>query len=65
MGIILVPLVLYQTEQVITANVLVEFMKKWVHAEDKLAMDEESGDREIVEDITRSSSGTGAIRLVD
>lgn len=65
LGIILVPLVLYQTEQVITANVLVEFMKKWVHAEDKLAMDEESGDREIVEDITRSSSGTGAIRLVD
>ncbi|RLV90339.1 putative membrane protein [Spathaspora sp. JA1] len=42
LGIILVPLVLYQAEQVMTANVLVNFMKKWIHAEDKKPEDEES-----------------------
>ena len=41
LGIILVPLVLYQAEQVITANVLVKFMKKWIHAEDNQKQDEE------------------------
>lgn len=34
LGVLLVPLVLYQAEQVITAQVLVKFMKKWIHAED-------------------------------
>lgn len=34
LGILLVPLVLYQAEQVFTAQILVKFMKKWVHAED-------------------------------
>lgn len=34
LGILLVPLVLYQAEQVFTAQILVRFMKKWIHAED-------------------------------
>ncbi|EGV64140.1 LRR receptor-like serine/threonine-protein kinase RGI2 [Yamadazyma tenuis] len=34
LGILLVPLVLYQAEQVFTAGILVNFMRKWVHAED-------------------------------
>lgn len=34
LGILLVPLVLYQAEQVFTAQILVNFMKKWVHADD-------------------------------
>lgn len=34
LGVLLVPLVLYQAEQVMTAQVLVKFMKKWIHAED-------------------------------
>lgn len=34
LGIILVPLVLYQAEQVFTAQILTRFMKKWIHAED-------------------------------
>lgn len=42
LGILLVPLVLYQAEQVFTAQVLVKFMKKWVHAEDAKPVDEES-----------------------
>ncbi|KAF3989082.1 hypothetical protein FT663_03753 [Candidozyma haemuli var. vulneris] len=42
LGVLLVPLVLYQAEQVLTAQVLVNFMKKWVHAEDKPAEDEEA-----------------------
>lgn len=42
LGIILVPLVLYQAEQVMTANVLVNFMRKWIHAEDKVPEDEET-----------------------
>lgn len=29
----LVPLVLYQAEQVFTAGMLVPYMKKWIHAE--------------------------------
>ncbi|ODV93676.1 hypothetical protein PACTADRAFT_45868 [Pachysolen tannophilus NRRL Y-2460] len=31
-GKLLVPLVLYQSEQVVCAGILTEFMKKWVHA---------------------------------
>ncbi|GEQ71311.1 hypothetical protein JCM33374_g4993 [Metschnikowia sp. JCM 33374] len=42
LGILLVPLVLYQAEQVFTAQILVKFMKKWVHAEDARPNDEES-----------------------
>ncbi|OBA22695.1 hypothetical protein METBIDRAFT_75899 [Metschnikowia bicuspidata var. bicuspidata NRRL YB-4993] len=42
LGILLVPLVLYQAEQVFTAQILVKFMKKWVHAEDAVSNDEES-----------------------
>ncbi|RCK56404.1 hypothetical protein Cantr_05511 [Candida viswanathii] len=65
LGILLVPLVLYQAEQVITANVLVNFMKKWVHAEDKKKEDEEnsvgSSDNEVIrvddENTLRSSDG--------
>lgn len=34
LGILLVPLVLYQAEQVFTAQILVKFMKKWVHADE-------------------------------
>lgn len=63
LGIILVPLVLYQTEQVITANFLVGIMKRWIHADSKIPVDEESIDDEIVQDLTRSSSVEGAIRL--
>lgn len=40
LGKLLVPLVLYQAEQVMTAQILVKFMKKWIHAEDKPAQDE-------------------------
>ena len=42
LGIILVPLVLYQAEQVMTAQILVNFMKKWIHLEDKKPDDEET-----------------------
>lgn len=35
LGTLLVPLVLYQSEQVITANFLVPFMKKWCSDEDE------------------------------
>lgn len=42
LGVLLVPLVLYQAEQVLTAQVLVKFMKKWIHAEDKKPEDEEA-----------------------
>ncbi|CAN3356908.1 solute carrier Rch1p [Diutina catenulata] len=34
LGIILVPLVLYQAEQVLTAQVLTKFMKKWIYADE-------------------------------
>ncbi|KAI5959358.1 hypothetical protein KGF57_002134 [Candida theae] len=34
LGILLVPLVLYQAEQVMTANFLVVLMKKWIHYDD-------------------------------
>lgn len=42
LGKLLVPLVLYQAEQVITAQVLVNFMRKWIYAEDKKPDDIES-----------------------
>ncbi|KAI5959391.1 uncharacterized protein KGF55_005368 [Candida pseudojiufengensis] len=41
LGILLVPLVLYQAEQVMTAQVLTTFMKKWVHYDDKKVVDDE------------------------
>ncbi|RLV83158.1 putative membrane protein [Meyerozyma sp. JA9] len=41
LGKLLVPLVLYQAEQVMTAQILVNLMRKWIHAEDK-PEDEES-----------------------
>lgn len=34
LGVLLVPLVLYQAEQVLTAQVLVQFFKKWIEAEE-------------------------------
>ncbi|CUM67097.1 uncharacterized protein PRCAT00004786001 [Priceomyces carsonii] len=43
LGILLVPLVLFQAEQVVTAQVLVVFMKKWVHLDDPKS-DEEAPD---------------------
>lgn len=42
LGKLLVPLVLYQAEQVMTAQLLVKVMKKWVHAEDKKSADDEA-----------------------
>lgn len=42
LGILLVPLVLYQAEQVFTAQILVKFMAKWVHADD-ISKDQETG----------------------
>ncbi|ODQ81512.1 hypothetical protein BABINDRAFT_170282 [Babjeviella inositovora NRRL Y-12698] len=42
LGQLLVPLVLYQSEQVMTAQVLTHFMKKWVHAEEAKTSDEET-----------------------
>lgn len=41
LGILLVPLVLYQAEQVFTAQILVNFMRKWIHKDDTV-VDEES-----------------------
>ncbi|KAH3661795.1 hypothetical protein OGAPHI_005973 [Ogataea philodendri] len=35
LGELLVPLVLYQSEQVLCAGLLTKLMKKWIHAEDK------------------------------
>lgn len=35
LGILLVPLVLYQAEQVMTANFLTGIMKKWIHYDDE------------------------------
>lgn len=34
LGVLLVPLVLYQAEQVLTAQVLVRFMRRWIEAEE-------------------------------
>lgn len=46
LGVLLVPLVLYQAEQVLTAQILVKFMKKWVHAGD-LKEDLENGGKSV------------------
>lgn len=42
LGKLLVPLVLYQAEQVMTAQILVKFMKKWVYADPNLKQDIET-----------------------
>ncbi|CAH2352768.1 solute carrier Rch1p [[Candida] railenensis] len=42
LGKLLVPLVLYQAEQVVTAQVLVNFMRKWIESEHAVTTDEES-----------------------
>lgn len=42
LGKLLVPLVLYQAEQVMTAQILVNFMRKWIHAEDDKTNDVEN-----------------------
>lgn len=39
LGKLLVPLVLYQAEQVFTAGLLVPFMKKWIHKDDEKPAD--------------------------
>lgn len=54
LGVLLVPLVLYQAEQVLTAQVLVKFMKRWIHAEDA-KQDEESGETEAPEEASEST----------
>ncbi|CAI5759623.1 unnamed protein product [Candida verbasci] len=41
LGILLVPLVLYQAEQVMTAQILVNFMKKWIHYDDVKKTDDQ------------------------
>lgn len=46
LGVLLVPLVLYQAEQVLTAQILVRFMKKWVEAEEQETKDIETGEPE-------------------
>lgn len=42
LGKLLVPLVLYQSEQVFCAGILVQFLKKWVARDDEILSDEES-----------------------
>lgn len=42
LGVLLVPLVLYQAEQVMTAQLLVKLMKRWIEAEHTETKDEES-----------------------
>lgn len=59
LGKLLVPLVLYQAEQVITAQVLVNFMRKWIYAEDKKPNDiesEEHGDKNSPNESEQSNS---------
>lgn len=48
LGKILVPLVLYQAEQVMTAQVLVRFMKKWIHYDDPKSSDLEDGNKSLM-----------------
>lgn len=48
LGVLLVPLVLYQGEQVLTAQILVYFMKKWVHSDDPKPEDVEDENGDIV-----------------
>lgn len=47
LGKILVPLVLYQAEQVMTAQILVRFMKKWIHYDDPKPSDLEDGNKSL------------------
>lgn len=65
LGVLLVPLVLYQAEQVLTAQVLVTFMKKWIHAEDKKADDIETAvdETDTETDITEGSEPVKATKL--
>ncbi|CAN3376394.1 hypothetical protein DIURU_004288 [Diutina rugosa] len=78
LGILLVPLVLYQAEQVLTAQILTKFMKRWIMADEKKQPDDEeahlrddppevlTGDVPVLpEDVTipsSSSSSTASIR---
>lgn len=57
LGVLLVPLVLYQAEQVMTAQVLVKFMKRWILAGDAKE-DIETGhvEEKVLEDDTHTSS---------
>ncbi|SGZ46613.1 CIC11C00000003836 [Sungouiella intermedia] len=63
LGVLLVPLVLYQAEQVMTAQVLVKFMKKWIHAED-VKEDVETGpvDVKAEDEDTNTSQMSGETR---
>lgn len=54
LGTLLVPLVLYQAEQVLTAQILVKFMKKWIHAEDQKENDLEGAKVKEVKENTDS-----------
>lgn len=63
LGTLLVPLVLYQSEQVITANFMVPFMKKWASDEDehgnkiiKQPTDEESRISQNKEDVSKENT---------
>ena len=78
LGILLVPLVLYQAEQVLTAQILTKFMKRWIMADEKKQPEDEeahlrddppevlTGDVPVLpEDVTipsSSSSSTASIR---
>lgn len=63
LGVLLVPLVLYQAEQVMTAQILVKFMKKWIHAED-VKEDVETGpvDVKAEDEDTNTSQMSGETR---
>ena len=57
LGELLVPLVLYQAEQVFAAGLMVPFMKKWVHLKDEPEKDEENAlDTEEVNDINADNN---------
>ncbi|KAK6201583.1 putative sodium bile acid cotransporter [Scheffersomyces amazonensis] len=70
LGIILVPLVLYQSEQVISAQVLVNFMRRWIHAKDPKPdienqvepLQDESGKLPVDEDDADTSSTENVLR---
>ncbi|KAG0686900.1 hypothetical protein C6P40_003193, partial [Pichia californica] len=62
LGQLLVPLVLYQAEQVFTAGILVTFMKKWVH-KGKLPDEEEKSTINNIE--TNGSNSTNGELLED
>ncbi|KAI3402633.2 hypothetical protein KGF56_004514 [Candida oxycetoniae] len=58
LGILLVPLVLYQAEQVMTANFLVNFMKKWIEYDDNK---ENASDNENQLDLKNTKEENGEI----